>query len=303
MPARKTTLGHRRRAIIGDQRSTDVARMAQKTFWNAYDHLGGCVLLNLLWTLLSLPWLALALILAALGWSQMVAGHVLFALMLAGSGLLQALLSPVSAALWAVTARWCDYQPVPVKAFFPALRRYFGRALAMWLIFSAAAFLLSLNAYFYGTWLDAVPFLGALVSGLMIWAYLAVILTGMYALPLLAQGDLSIRRVVRESFLLVLDNPLYSLVLALIAGLVAMLGLISGAGFFFLAVSLTAVITNTGLRELLRSYRATEERPGEKDRPRTWKEVYAQQDRAQQETEEETRSWRDLWKPWEDHGR
>jgi len=31
-----------------------VGQMAKKSFWNAYDHLGGCILLNLLWSLLSL---------------------------------------------------------------------------------------------------------------------------------------------------------------------------------------------------------------------------------------------------------
>jgi len=295
--------GRCRSAIIGDHQSTDLARWARKSFWNAYDHLGGCVLLNLLWTLLSLPWLALAILLLALGWGQMAAGHGLFAVMLAGTALLQVLLSPVSAALWAVTARWSDYQAAPVKTFFPDLKRYFGRALGVWLMFSLAVFLLSINAHFYGAWLASLPLLGALVSGLMIWAYLAVALMGMYALPLLVQRDLSVRRVVRDSFLLILDNLFYSLVLALAMGLVAVLGLASGAGFFFLAVSLTAVIGNTGLRELLRRYRADEEQPEVKRRPRTWKEVVAEQDRAREETEEETRGWRDLWKPWEDHRR
>ena len=250
-----------------------------------------------------MPWLALAVLFVALGWGQMVTGHGLFAFMLAGIGLLQVLLSPVSAALWAVTARWCDYQEVPVRAFFPALRSYFGRALAVWLVFSLVAFLLSINAYFYGAWLEAVPFLGALVSGLMIWAYLAVALMGMYALPLLVQRDSSVRRVLRNSFLLALDNLFYSLVLVLTVGLVVALGLVSGAGFFFLGVSLTAVIANTGLREMLRAYRTAGEPPGERRKPRSWKEVYAEQDRAREGSEEETRGWRDLWKPWQERGR
>jgi uncharacterized membrane protein YesL len=292
--------GRRGSATIGAHLSTELTRTARKSFWNAYDHLGGCVLLNLLWTLLSLPWLALTLALIALGWSQMVAGHGLFAVMLAGTGLLQILLSPVSAALWTVTARWSDYRAAPVRDFFPALGRYFGRALVVWLIFSSAAFLLSINVYFYGALLSSVPFIGALVGGLMVWAYLAVTLMGLYALPLLVQQDLSVRLVARDSFLLVLDNLLYSLVLVLAIGLVVVLGLVSGAGFFVLAVSLAAVIANTGLRELLRKYQAAGEDPREKRKPRTWKEIYADRERAREDAEEETRGWRDLWKPWED---
>jgi uncharacterized membrane protein YesL len=276
--------------------------MARKSFWNAYDHLGGSLLLNLLWSLLSLPWLILAVLLLALGWGQMVIGHGLFGLMLAGVGLQQLLLSPVSAALWQVTAHWAHYRMAPVRDFFPALRRYFGRALALWLCFSLAAFLLSINVYFYGTWLGGVPFLGALVSGLMIWAYLAVALVGIYALALLVQMDLSVGKVLRNSFLLASDNVLYSLVLAFSVVVLLLIGLISVAGFFFLTVSLTAVVTNTGLRELLRKYQMPEEQEKEV-KPRTWREIRAAQEREQGQGEEETRGWRDLWKPWEDRGR
>jgi uncharacterized membrane protein YesL len=275
--------------------------MARKSFWNAYDHLGGCFLLNLLWSLLSLPWMALAVLLVALGWSQVVAGRGLFGLMLAGVGLQQLLLSPVSAALWQVTAYWAHYRTAPVKLFFPALRRYFGRAMALWLCFSLAAFLLSINVHFYDAWLVSVPLVRAVVIGLIAWAYLTVVLMEVYAQTLLVQRNFSIRSILRNSFLLVADNVWYSVALTLSAALVMLIGLISGAGFFFLAIGLMAVLTNTGLRELLRTYRSPEE-PKEQGKPRTWAEVRAAQERAG-EREEETRGWRDLWRPWEDRGR
>jgi uncharacterized membrane protein YesL len=275
--------------------------MIRKSFWNAYDHLGGCFLLNLLWSLFSLPWLILALLLVALGWNQMRLGHGLFGLMLVGVGLQQLLLSPISAALWRVTADWAHYRMVPVKLFFPALRHHFIRALVLWLCLSLVVLLLSINVHFYGARLEALPFLRALVTGFMLWAYLAVVLMEVYVLSLLAQKDLTVRNVLRNSFLLVADNLGYSLVLAFLAALVMLLGLISGVGFFLLAVSLVAILTNTGLRELLRRYRPPED-PGEQKKPSTWAEVLAAQERDQ-EREEEPRGWRDLWKPWEDRGR
>jgi len=294
----------RGRAIIRDHLPTALGRMARKSFWNAYDHLGGCVLLNLLWSLLSLPWLVLALLLVALGWGQIAMGHGLFGLMLAGVGLLQCLLSPVSAALWQVAALWADYRTAPVKVFFPALRRHFGSALILWLCFSLTALLLSVNVYFYGAWLGGVPFLAALISGLMVWAYLAVALMGIYALALLAQQHNSVRSVLRNSFMLVLDNLFSSLVLALSVVIVLLFGLVSMAGFFFLAVSLTAVIANTWLRELLQQYRIREEGKAERERkPRSWAEVHAARERTREAAGEETRGWRDLWKPWEERGR
>jgi len=80
------------------------------------------------------------------------------------------------------------------------------------------------------------------------------------------------------------------------------LGLVSVAGFFFLAVSLTAVIANTGLRELLRKYRAGTDQE-EQRKPRSWAEVHATEEQTRGTAGEETRGWRDLWKPWESRGR
>ncbi len=40
--------------------------LLRRFLWAAYDHLGGLVLLNLLWTGLSLPWLLLAFLLVGL---------------------------------------------------------------------------------------------------------------------------------------------------------------------------------------------------------------------------------------------
>jgi uncharacterized membrane protein YesL len=271
--------------------ATSLGQMAKKAFWNAYDHLGSCLLLNLIWFLLSLPWLAITALMVAAGWGQVVSGNGLLGFMVAGVGLQQLFLSPVTAAAWWVTAQWAHYRAAPARALFSALRRYAGRALILWLFFSIAAFLLSVNAHFYRTLLRSTPLLSALAGGLMVWAYLFLVTMEIYAPALLVGEDLSIKKTLQRSLLLVLDNIRYTVVLGLLMSVIVFAGLISLAGLIFLSAGLLGIVANTGLRQILKKYESIHEGK----QPRTWAEVREMQDRA----EEESRGWKDLWKPWE----
>jgi hypothetical protein len=89
----------------------------------------------------------------------------------------------------------------------------------------------------------------------------------------------------------VLDNIGYSLGLMMLVFAVLMAGVVSVAGLLFLTVGLAGVLTNTGLREILRKYEPEKRGPSQ----RNWAEIR----RTQGKVEEEPRGWRDLWKPWE----
>jgi uncharacterized membrane protein YesL len=269
-----------------------LGQAAKKSFWNTYDHLGGCILLNLLWSLLSLPWLCVSILLLSTGWAQIADGRMLMGLMVVVVGVQQLLVTPVSAALWAVTARWVHYQKAGGRDFFPALRKFFGRSLSLWLLFTLSALLLALNVAFYQRLPGKLGLLGAFISGLMGWAYLFLCLVQMYALPILVQEELPVISCLRRSALVVLDNVWYSLCLALLACSLLFVGLISVAGFLCIGVALSGVITNTGLRQIMRRYQPERR----ETKPRTWAEIQE----AQSGGEEEPRGWRDLWRPWKD---
>ena len=268
-----------------------MGQMAKKSFWNAYDHLGGCILLNLLWALLSLPWLGLALLLMTIGWDQIIAGRLLLGIWVAVVGVQQLMVSPVSAALWAVTARWAHYQGAAVREFFPALKKYFARSIGLWLLFTLGALLLALNASFYQRLPGKLAIPGAFASGLMGWAYLFLALLQVYTFPFLVLEDMSIRGSLRRSALVTLDNMGYSLSLLLLTGAILLIGVVSVAGLAFVCVALVGVLTNTGLRQILKKYEPRRER----EKPKTWAEIRE----AQNKVEEESRGWRDLFKPWE----
>jgi uncharacterized membrane protein YesL len=263
----------------------------KKSFWNAYDHIGGCILLNLLWSLLSLPWLGLAFLMLAVGWTQIAAGRLLLGCMMAAVSVQQLMISPVSAALWAVTARWARYEGAAVKSFFPSFKKFFGRSIGLWFLFTCVALLLAVNAAFYQRLPGKMAVPGTFAAGLMGWAYFFLCLMQIYVLPFLVQGDLSIKKSLRRSAWVVLDNVWYTLFLGMLTAIVLLVGLVSMAGLLFISVGLVGVITNTGLREILKRYQ-----PEEKEKePRTWAEIRKVQNR----TDEESRGWRDLWRPWD----
>jgi len=266
--------------------------MAKKSFWNAYDHLGGCILLNLLWSLCSIPWLALAALFLMAGAGQFTAGRPFFGLMLAIAGIEQLMISPISAGLWAVAAQWSDYQATATREFFPLLRQHFFRSLGLWLLFTVCVLVLAVNAVFYQGLLGGVPILAAFVAALMGWAFMFICLLQVYALALLIQDQLSLKKILRRSALLVLDNIWYSVCLFLLISLILLIGLVSVAGLLLFSVGLIAVIDNTGLREILKKYQPQEKT----ERPRTWAQVR----QAETGAEEEPRGWRDLWRPWAD---
>jgi len=267
-----------------------LGQMAKKSFWNAHDHLGGCILLNFLWSLFCLPWLALAVLLVTAGWTQVTLGHGILGLMVSVAGVQQLMLCPASAALWTVTGRWAHRQDAAARNFFPALRKFFVRSLILWLCFLVAALVLSLNIFFYNHLLRETPLIGAFLVSLMGWAHLFLGLMQIYVLPLLVQEDTTVRGTLRRSARLVLGHPWYTLILGFVLSLVWLIGLISIAGLLFICVGLVGVIANTGLREIMRSTRSKREAVT----PKTWAEVR----KAERDTEEETRGWRDLWRPW-----
>jgi len=263
----------------------------KKSFWNVYDHLGRCILLNLLWSLFSLPWLGLTFLLLSIGWTQIAAGRFLLGCMVAAVSVQQLIISPISAGLWTVTARWAHYQSAAVREFFPAVKKFFGRGIVLWLLFTLVALLLAVNASFYRHLPGKFAILGAFAAGLMGWAHLFLCLVQIYVFPLLVQQDLSIKKSLRRSASVVLDNVWYTLLLWVLTTVVLLIGLISMAGLLFISVGLVGVIANTGLREILKKY----EPEKKADKPRTWAEVRE----AEKKADEESRGWRDLWRPWE----
>lgn len=218
----------------------------KKWFWNAYDHVGTLVLLNLLWVLCSLPLITV----------------------------------PASTAgLFYVTSRMASYQEASIRDFFLGFRRYHGRGLRLGGLYVFAFVVLFVNMRFYGRLMGSFQWIGTVLGGGMIWGMVFIGLTGVYAFPLLVQTDDPVRTIIKKSILLVLDNIRYTSVLLLGGMGVLLIGAVTGAGIVFGAVALVGLLFNTGLREVLKKY--TPPKTGETplitevdpEEPRDWRDL------------------------------
>ena len=216
----------------------------------AYDHLGTIVLLNFLWAIASIPWLMVAAAMSQLG---VVIGAQLQIPAVGAVGLAAGftfcLYSPPTFMLLAATLPWLRGQDTPDRARLWHLVR--GRFLAVQgigLLCCASATLLLVNVLFYYNWQG---WLGATLSGFMLWLLAALALVSLYWLPLLAVDPQSpARQVLCRGLVLVFSHPLASLVLLVTLIVLAILGMVSGIGWLCGLWTMGALQLNLGVARL-----------------------------------------------------
>lgn len=253
-----------------------IGRCLKKFFWNVYDHLGSLVLLNLLWLLLSLPWIIVTgfLFFVSSNLAQQKQFLLSFTAILMAVQLL--FVSPPTVALFAVTRKYVEYKPASLLEIFGALKHFFLPSQGLGILYLLFTVIVTVSISFYK---HLGGLFGLSLFGLMSWIEMLVFGTMIFALPLLVAREAGIWTTFKQSLLLILDNLLFSLVLFLIVLLLVAFGIFTGAGIIFLITSLISILLNTALRELLRKYSTNEVSVGE--------------------DEEEKRGFRDLLKPWE----
>ncbi len=235
----------------------------RRFLWMAYDRLGGMVGYNLLWSALSLPWIAGAYMLLQVGFG-------LGGLGLVGAAVLASTLlwsAPATALLFAAGAAWARGGDFGLRAFWTAGRTLFWRALALGLLMVAAVALVLANVVFYqqiGGWL------GVFLGGLMVWFLLLLGLVAVYVFPVLVTQEGSVWSTVRYSFLLSVDNVKRSLVFLLASGLALGIGVASGLGLFCGGLAAWALWISIGFRALLPKYTG---RPLPREAPRRLREL------------------------------
>jgi uncharacterized membrane protein YesL len=230
-------------------RSADLLRSAfKRAVWNTYDHIGLLVVTNLLWLALCLPILT----------------------------------APAATAGLFSLARGIDRgDDVSVRLLLRGFRLHFLPALKIGVLDLAALLVLWVNIDFYSHLRGGGRVPGMLLAGVMVWLAAFLLLMHAHLYPLLAEGETSLRRLLRKSALLTLDNLAFTVGITLQAISVTILCVLTGAGLLLINGSLLASLLESGHSQLLDKYL-----PGK--RP----------------PEPETRTWRDLWRPWEsDRGR
>lgn len=231
-----------------------LSRVLKMTFWVAYDHMGKLLLANLACAAV----LALPLYFAAsAGLSRdpaVVFGAGLPMLVLA-AGVLGPLLG---AGLASMVRELIDTRDGTLGAFFAGIRRHGRRAVCLGLAYTLAAAALGASAWFYPAKLGAsAPILGYALGALAVWALLLLLFSSVYALPVLVHREMGLAATVKLCGLLVLDNPLFTLGVAVHWAMLATLSLFPPV-FFFVAISLGVVLSLSAYEILARKYAARE---------------------------------------------
>ena len=226
-------------------RAADVLRPTfQRFLWNTFDHLGLLVVANLIWVGLCLP----------------------------------VVTAPAStAALFHLGRKIAAGEEVTVRDFLIGFRVHFVPSLKAGAFTLAAVAVVWVNVDFYSHFGGRATLPGMLLAATMVWVGAFVTLMHVHVLPLIVHGERSLRAALRKSALLVLDNPGFTIGIAVQALSVAVLSVITGAGLVLALGSFLAVLLTTGHRELLKKYFPDSPEATEPD---------------------ETRVFRDLVKPW-----
>jgi len=215
----------------------------KRFFWMTYDNIGLMILANLMWVVLSL-------------------------------GVVTA--PAATAGLATLAARIADGKETSVRDILRGFREHFAPALKVGLFDLAVIVILWVNVDFYSHLGGRAAIPGFLLAGVLIWGAAFWLLLHIHLYPLMVAGERSFRRLLRTSALLTLDNPSFTIGLALQSLMLLMLCILTGVGVIALLTAMLSLLHATGRHELLRKYR--DDLP--KDVP-------------------ETRTWRHLWRPWE----
>ena len=183
-----------------------------------------------------------------------------------------------TAGLFNLARKIAEGAPVSLGDFFDGFRAHFLPATKVGSFTLAFAFLVWVNIDFYSHLERWATIPGMLLSAVMIWAVAFLLLMHAHIHPLISHGERGLRNIVRKSALLALDNPGFTIGVAVQSASVAIICLLTGLGLVLVLASLLAVLLSTGHRELLKKYFPESLEASEPH---------------------ETRGWHDFWRPWQ----
>jgi uncharacterized membrane protein YesL len=260
-----------------------ITRIYKKSFWNTYDNIGKLIVLNLLWFLIfPLPTFLAFRYLPLPAYPRIALTVVI--------GLLTH--SYATSGVFALTARLADYREVAARSFFGAAKTYFARMLGLGLIFGTLFFVLFQSTRFYLNLKAAGGILGFFLAGIQVWIAAFALLMQVYLFPLLVMRGWGIGKTIKWSAMLVVLKPGLTVLMFLQAFAIFLLVGITGVGIVVLLMSLTGILLNTNLRETLKEIEETTE---PKRKPTSWKEIFEEQEKK----DEETRTLKDILRPWD----
>lgn len=260
-----------------------LARVYKKSFWNAYDHILTLIFSNLLWfVIFPLPtflWFRYA----HLGIHSRIFTTVIIGLLANAYAL---------SGIFGLTARITRYEKVCLSEFFHEAKEFYLRTLVLSLIYGGVIVTLVIGIRFYAGWKAMGGLPGFVLAGWQLTMLVFVLLLQAYVMPLATLRDEGVWQTIKWSAILTILKPGYTVLIFLQAVALFALVSVTGIGLAVLAMSIVGIFLNSATREL---WRQIEEQWKPSRKPTSWKEIFRERQRAQ----EEERTLRDLFHPWD----
>ncbi|NOX96868.1 MAG: DUF624 domain-containing protein [Nitrospirae bacterium] len=219
------------------------SRVIRKFLWSSYDNLGAIILGNILWFFLCLP----------------------------------VVTAPAStAALFSFTNRLISGKGATAGDFWKGFRKYFLRSSYLGLIYLALLAMVASNIFLYRHLSQTARIVAIFLGAVNLWLFLFFSLMVIYSLPLMVKQDLGLKKSLKQSALLALDNPFFTIAISIQAVIISFLSIPSIVGAIFLMTGLISLLLNQALQELFDKYEGNNK-----------------------EEKEERRSLRTIFRPWE----
>ena len=115
---------------------------------------------------------------------------------------------------------------------------------------------------------------GTILSGVMIWFVVAILLISLFLFPVLISQaeDAGLGLIVRQSFLLAIDNVAAATALLISVGSAAVIAVATGVGLLFGVPAALALLVSITFQRLLRQY-GVEAGVSDDVGPRSWREL------------------------------
>lgn len=266
-----------------------LSRVLKMTFWVCYDHLGKLLAINFLCMMVLIVPLGFVYAAVATGdpGVMVLVGLPLLTLVLG------VLLPMAAAAMAHLTKELIDTRDGSFGAFFEGIRRHARRAVGLGLVYVTAAGCLGTSVWFYAARLGAsFPVFGYALSAVALWCLVFVAFTGLLVMPSLVQKKQGVWPTLRLSGLLVLDNPVFCIGLAVQAGCIGACSVLPPVLMFFSLAPLV-VLVSSGYELLSRKYAAIEAHRASADAAKPLVIDY-----HDEEDDYLNRGFRDFFFPW-----
>lgn len=98
-----------------------------------------------------------------------------------------------------------------------------------------------------------------ILSGLWVWGIIFWLALHQFAFPFLINQDIGVLKTLKRAALIVLDNPLPTLVLLVLSALVVVLSVVFAAPLLIFVASFLGIVQNSFYHEMMAKYEAEEQ--------------------------------------------